>query len=51
MDIIQVVIIGMIGTILTITVKQYKPRACGFACACDRDSNFVFWIFCPAKRA
>lgn len=26
MDIIQVVIIGMIGTILTITVKQYKPE-------------------------
>ena len=26
MDIIQVVIIGIIGTILTITVKQYKPE-------------------------
>lgn len=26
MDIIQVVVIGIIGTILTITVKQYKPE-------------------------
>lgn len=26
MDIIQIVIIGIIGTILTITVKQYKPE-------------------------
>lgn len=26
MDIIQVVIIGIVGTILTITVKQYKPE-------------------------
>jgi stage III sporulation protein AD len=26
MDIIQVVVIGIVGTILTITVKQYKPE-------------------------
>lgn len=32
MDIVQIVIIGIVGTILTLTVKQYKPElACVLA--------------------
>ena len=42
MDIFKIIGVGLIGGILSMTVKQYK-KECFACCTCDSDGDIVFY--------
>ncbi len=43
MDIFKIIGVGLIGGILSMTVKQYKKEYAFACCTCDSDGDIVFY--------